>query len=162
VASSTENSGTILNSLPLKIFFWAAAAFFIGFIVYKLFLSEGFFAKGNIQLTAETSDVPPVGLNDYSKYNELIDQAERKSDYTLSTRYLYLQTLKNLSDSDLILYSPEKTNYSYVRELSGKTCRHDFASLTLSYEYVWYGKFIIDPLQYRELKEQFISFNKKV
>ncbi|MEO6290327.1 MAG: hypothetical protein ABIO76_10415 [Ginsengibacter sp.] len=162
VTAKENNSANFLNSLPLKIFFWAAAIFFIGFIIYKLFLTESFFAKRNIKITDEASDETPQGLSDYLKYNDLIYEAEAKSDYNLCTRYLYLQTLKKLADSDLISYCPDKTNDSYVKELLGKGYRHDFASLTLNYEYVWYGKFVITSAQYRELKEQFFSFNKKV
>lgn len=162
-ASSNESdSNNFLNSFPLKIFFWAVALFFIGFIIYKLFLTDGIFAKRNIKVREDQIENEPEGLNEYSEYDGLIREAETKSDYNLSTRYLYLQTLKKLADRDLILYSPGKTNYSYVKELSNQNYRQEFASLTLNYEYVWYGKFVISSGQYRQLKEEFNSFNKKV
>lgn len=156
-----RNSGNFLNSLPLQIFFWALAIFFIGFIIYKLFLTDGIFSKRNAKAVGPQPGIEPEGLNEYSEYDRLIREAEAKSDYNLSTRYLFLQTLKRLADADLIQYSPDKTNYNYVMELSNKNYRHDFASLTLNYEYVWYGKFVLTPDRYRQLKEQFISFNKK-
>lgn len=162
-ASPAENnSGNFLNSFPLQIFFWAVAVFFIGFIIYKLFLANGGFVKRNTKVTEEKIENEKEGLNEYSEYDGLIREAETKSDYNLSTRYLYLQTLKKLADRDLILYSPDKTNYSYVKELSNQNCQQEFASLTLNYEYVWYGKFVISPDHYQQLKEQFNSFNKKV
>lgn len=162
-ASSNESdSNNFLNSFPLKIFFWAVALFFIGFIIYKLFLTDGIFAKRNIKVREDQIENEPEGLNEYSEYDGLIGEAEARSDYNLSTRYLYLQTLKKLADRDLILYSPGKTNYSYVKELSNQNYRQEFASLTLNYEYVWYGKFVISSGQYRQLKEEFNSFNKKV
>lgn len=162
-ASSNESdSNNFLNSFPLKIFFWAVAIFFIGFIIYKLFLTDGIFAKRNIKVREDQIENEPEGLNEYSEYDGLIGEAEARSDYNLSTRYLYLQTLKKLADRDLILYSPGKTNYSYVKELSNQNYRQEFASLTLNYEYVWYGKFVISSGQYRQLKEEFNSFNKKV
>ena len=162
-SSSTENnSDNFLNSFPLQIFFWAVAIFFIGFIIYKLFLTNGIFAKKSTKVAKEQIENEPEGLNEYSQYDSLIHEAETKSDYNLSTRYLYLQTLKQLADRELILYSPDKTNHSYIKELLNENYRKDFASLTLNYEYVWYGKFVIKSGHYQQLKEQFKSFNKKV
>jgi hypothetical protein len=75
---------------------------------------------------------------------------------------LYLQSLKKLSDKELILFSPDKTNNNYISELSGRDYQNDFYLLTHNYEYIWYGKFLIDVANYQQLKSQFISFNKKV
>lgn len=160
--SAENNSNNFLNSFPLQIFFWAIAIFFIGIIIYKLFLTNGIFAKRNTKLTEDQTENEPKGLNEYSEYDGFIREAEVMNDYNLATRYLYLRTLKKLADSDLILYSPDKTNYSYVKELSNENYRQEFASLTLNYEYVWYGKFVISSRRYQQLKEQFNSFNKKV
>ena len=80
----------------------------------------------------------------------------------LPPRYLYLQSLKKLSDNELILFSPDKTNRIYVKELSDRIYQSEFAYLTLNYEYVWYGKFAINLSRYEQLKEQFILFNKKI
>lgn len=157
-----NNSDNFVNSFPLQIFFWAVAIFFIGFIIYKLFLTNGIFAKRNTKVTEGRAEDEPEGLNAYSEYDRLIREAEFKNDYNLSTRYLYLQTLKKLADNDLILYSPDKTNYSYVKELSNQNYNQEFASLTRNYEYIWYGKFVINPDSYQQLKEQFNLFNKKL
>jgi hypothetical protein len=75
---------------------------------------------------------------------------------------LYLQSLKQLADRELIIFSPDKTNNRYVKELSGNGYQQEFAFLTNSYEYVWYGKFALDPSRYKTLKGQFILFNTKV
>lgn len=161
-SSKDADSNNFLNSLPLQILLWAVAAFFIGFIIYRLFFRGSLFAKRKANFSEEQVSGELAGLDEYSEYNALIHEAESKNDFNLSTRYLYLQTLKKLSDSDLILFSRDKTNYSYLKELSKQNYLQEFASLTLSYEYVWYGKFIITSTQYQELKKQFILFNKKV
>ena len=44
-SSSNGDDGGFLNSLPLRIFFWTIAIFFICFIIYKLFLTGGLFAR---------------------------------------------------------------------------------------------------------------------
>lgn len=162
ISTPSSSSNGFLNSFPVKIFFWLIAIFFIGFILYKLFFKGGLFTKGNIKHDDEPVVEEPEKLNEYSTYNELIHEAELKNDFNLAIRYLYLQSLKKLSDRELILFSPDKTNKFYVEELSGRTCQFEFASLTLNYEYVWYGKFAINPDRYQQLKQEFISFNKKI
>src|SRR5665647_1632392 len=102
------------------------------------------------------------GLDESSKYDSLIHEAESKNDFNLSTRFWYLKTLKNLSDKELIYFSPDKTNKEYVQEMASNIHQKLFASLTRNYEYVWYGKFIIDKIKYEQLKSEFILFNKKV
>lgn len=158
----SSSSNGFLNSFPVKIFFWLIAIFFIGFILYKLFFKGGLFTKGNIKNDNEPAVEESEKLSEYSAYNELIHEAELKNDFNLAIRYLYLQSLKKLSDRELILFSPDKTNKLYVQELSGHTYQFEFASLTLNYEYVWYGKFAIDSIRYQKLKEEFILFNKKI
>ena len=155
------SSNNLLNSFPVKIFFWIVALFFIGFITYKLFFTGALFPKGNINVDNGQTDDIPLGLNEYAEYNTLISEAEQMKDFNSSTRYLYLQTLRRLGDRELIQFSPDKTNYAYVKELAGKPNQQTFASLTLNYDYVWYGKFAISENRYRQLKEEFISFNKK-
>ena len=160
--STPGTSGGFLNSFPVKIFFWLLSIFFIGFILYKLFFKGGLFAKGNVKHENEPIPEEPEKLSEYSAYNELIHEAELKNDFNLATRYLYLQSLKKLSDHELILFSPDKTNKVYVDELSGRSFQSEFAYLTFNYEYVWYGKFAINLSRYHQLKEQFILFNKKI
>jgi len=159
---TSTNSNSFLNSFPIRIFFWIVAIFFIGFILYKLFLTGGLFAKGNAKAGDEPVNREPESLNEYAEYNLLIHEAELKNDFNLSIRYLYLQSLKKLADAELIIFSPNKANNLYVTELAGRSYQQEFAFLTLSYEYVWYGRFAIDRIQYKKLKAEFILFNKKV
>jgi hypothetical protein len=163
-SKSTDNSGinNFLNSFPLKIFFWIMAVFFIGFILHKLFFKSGLFAKEIVNSDDETSNEEPEKLNEFSQYNVLINEAETKNDFNLATRYLYLQTLKRLSEKELILFSPDKTNNVYIQELYETNYQHKFESLTRNYEYIWYGKFVIDNNSYLQLKGQFILFNKQI
>lgn len=162
ISIPSSSSNGFLNSFPVKIFFWLIAIFFIGFILYKLFFRGGLFTKENIKHSDEPVTEEPEKLSEYSTYNGLINDAELKNDFNLAIRYLYLQSLKKLSDRELILFSSDKTNKFYVEELSGSTYQFEFASLTLNYEYVWYGKFAINPDRYHQLKQEFISFNKKI
>ncbi len=164
VPRSSDNSGInkFLNSLPLKIFFWALAIFFIAFIFYKVFFKNGIFDRKKSRSLENDNEDPLMGLEEFSKYNALILEAETTNNFNLSTRYLYLQTLKTLSDKGLINFSTDKTNNEYLHEMASHKYQRQFASLTRNYEYVWYGKFLIDQFQYQKLKNEFIAFNKKV
>jgi hypothetical protein len=161
-STSGTDPNSFLNSFPVRIFFWIMAIFFIGFILFKLFFTGGLFAKGDAKAYDEHTNKKPDALNEYSEYNVLIHEAELRNDFNLSIRYLYLQSLKKLADSELILFSADKTNNLYVQELAGRSHQKRFAFLTLNYEYVWYGRFTIDIIRYQKLKEEFILFNKKI
>ena len=150
-----------LNSLPVKIFFWALACAFIGLIFYKIFYKNSVFTNLKNKSTGSRDDdllseLPASG------YEPLIKEAERLENFNLSVRYLYLQTLTTLSEKGLLNTSPGKTNSDYLEEMASSPFGSEFALLTRSYEYLWYGKFHIEPLSYQKLKNEFILFNKKV
>lgn len=145
-----------------KIFFWTLACIFIGFIVYKLFIAEGFFQR---QTTSSKVTVLPdeeehlFALTDYDK---LLAQAVTEKNYRLAIRYHYLQTLQKLAAKGAIQFTADKTNYEYIRELFGKPYKDEFASLTLNYEYAWYGKFDISESMFTTIQKNFKQFNNQL
>ena len=151
----------ILNSLPLKIFFWALALIFIAFITYKVFFKNGIFV-GRKKIIVEGDEESLQELNEVSAYDTLIAEAENSEQFNLATRYLFLKTLKNLSDRSFINFTAEKTNKDYLKEMEQHNYFSEFRELTRNYEYTWYGKFVIDKEEYQKLKEAFDSFNKKI
>jgi len=145
-----------------KYFFWMLAAVFVAFILFKLFFTEGFFqrsyAKSNVtRLEDESGD-----LSKTADYAKLVALAVSSGNFRLAVRYHYLQTLQKLSSKGLIQFATDKTNYQYVRELSGKSYKNDFASLTLNYEYVWYGEFEVDEVIFNTIQNKFKQFNNEV
>ena len=162
---SVKDSGAfnkILNSLPLKIFFWTLALIFIAFIGYRVLFKNGIFTAKKNKVTAEGDEELSIDLGDFSKYDALISEAENAKNFNLATRYLYLKTLKNLSEKGLINFVPDKTNLDYLHEMETGNYFEEFQSLTHNYEYLWYGKFLIGEKNYQHLKKEFILFNKKV
>ena len=151
----------IFGNPVVKIILWVMAVFLIGFLVWKLFLGENFFRRDR-RYKNSVGEKEEEELPDASAYERLIAQAVMNKDYRLAIRYLYLQTLKKLTDSGLLQFSADKTNYQYVKELQGKPYQNDFASITLNYDYVWYGKFEIDENLYARLSDNFRSFNQKL
>ena len=53
-----------------------------------------------------------------------------------------------------------KTNYEYVMELRKHKFANEFASLTLQYEYVWYGEYPVDERLFEQIQGSFTQFNK--
>lgn len=163
--SAGEPPGPRINifSLPaVKIVLWILAIFLIGFLVWKLFLGENFFRRNRSFKSNLGSNTQEEKEPDISGYDELIASAVQDKNYRLAVRYSYLQALKRLTDNGLVHFTADKTNYQYVNELNGKPFQNDFAALTLSYEYVWYGKFEIREDVYARLSRNFRSFNQKI
>ena len=152
---------SFFGSPVTKIIFFLLAGIFIGFILYKLFFTEGFFqrqrARSNVVALA-----PQEELNNGTDYNKLIAQAIGNKNYRLGVRYLYLQTLQKLMIVGLIQFATDKTNYQYLRELESKPCKNEFVLLTISYEYIWYGEFSIDETQFSRIQNDFKQFNNKL
>lgn len=149
----------LLHFEGAHVFFWLLALLFIGVIIYKVFIQSGFFFTGRKRKNISPEDVNLEELKTAHAYEQFIQEAEQKEDYSLATRYWYLKTLKNLKDLELIQYSPDKTNQEYLSELRGNTQLDHFNNLTRHYEYVWYGKFFLQKERYLKIKDSFVVFN---
>lgn len=139
------------------IIFWIVAIGLFAYLVYRLFLSNSSFFSRNrknisadIQITAENTNDPDVMLRN----------AIRNGNYRLAVRYLYLQALLRLSERKFIEINASKTNYEYVNEVRKHKFANEFASLTLQYEYVWYGEYPVDQRLFEQIQAGFIQFHK--
>ena len=95
-------------------------------------------------------------------FSEQIAIALQNKNYRLVVRLLYLQTLKQLSDKNLIDWQPEKTNQTYVSELKQQPYHQQFVSLTNQFEYIWYGEFYIDENTFQPIYQSFQEFNTQM
>ena len=91
-------------------------------------------------------------------YEQQITDAITQGKYRLAVRLLYLQTLRLLSDKQIISYSREKTNAAYLRSMISTPWYKTFASLTLDYEYIWYGERAVSSEQFKAVHDQFSQF----
>lgn len=94
-------------------------------------------------------------------FDEEINAAIQKGEFRLGVRLLYLKTLKELSDKELINWTPNRTNRSYVEEISDKW-RKDFGALTNHFEYAWYGGVPIPNAEFELIKADFEHFKEKL
>jgi hypothetical protein len=143
---------------------WALGIGILLFVLYKLFLSkQGLFASNrkNISATIETNLEEEISPD---QFESLIKKAAAEGNYRLAVRYLYLQSLHQLSEKGYVVIGTEKTNYQYLNEIRKRSSSvgSSFAPLTLKYEYIWYGEYEIANTAYFILEKDFKEFKKQI
>jgi hypothetical protein len=88
-------------------------------------------------------------------FEKNISQSIYNQNYKLATRLLFLRLLKTMTEKEVLSYSLDKTNFDYLMALHGKKIFADFASAVRNYEYVWYGNFAINAVQFEAIKTNF-------
>jgi hypothetical protein len=91
-------------------------------------------------------------------FDTLIGDALKSANYRLATRLYYLKTLKKLSDTGLINWQKNKTNFEYYYELKGAEQRKNFYHLTRLFESAWYGNADITATEFDENLKAFTGF----
>lgn len=97
-----------------------------------------------------------------SEFDELLAKALSDKNYRLAVRYLYLKTLQKLDEAQLIEWSPNKTNHSYINELTNRDLIPSFRDKVLLFELVWYGEYQIKEPEFDQIHNAFASFNQNV
>lgn len=154
--TSVGSGNEIFRNPFIRFILTTLAVFFIGFILYRIFFN-GFFKRNGARVP-DDDEQPQEMEPDPNAYNSLVHEAVADQNYRLAVRYLYLQTLQVLHDKNVLEVLPGKTNENYVKELQGSPHHPLFASLTTSYEYIWYGKFEINYSLFQQLQNNFKQF----
>lgn len=117
----------------------------------------------SILIGRKSNSIKPVFSEEELREEDLdarIKEALTKNQYDLATRYIFLKSLKLLSNAELILWSLEKTNHDYQTELRKTKAAPFFSKLALYYEYAEYGDFDISRSDYDSIEETFNQLNK--
>ena len=152
----------LFSSAIVKVIFWILAGIFVAFIVYRLFLADSIFQKNVKKAEAVFEAVREEEITSETDFDAAITMAISQQQYRTAVRYHYLKTLHMLAAHQWILLSGDKTNFQYVREIKHIELQNGFSKLTLHYEYVWYGEFPIDAIQYARMEMDFKEFDKKL
>lgn len=91
-----------------------------------------------------------------------LQQAVLDGNYRLAIRLLYLHSLKQLSDRQLINWQINKTNTAYIDELKDPALRQSFYRLTRQFESNWYGNVPIREQEFVQVRAQFEQFNQQL
>lgn len=129
------------------------------FVCIKLIIQykgRWFFDKSDPKLQEINSEIEKnIHLVDFK---ELIHKYEMQNNTRQSIRLYYLWLLKTLSDKNIIQWSVQKTNSDYFREIKDLTLKQEFAKLSYLYNYIWYGEFQIQELDYQSAKADFEKY----
>ncbi|NMG68272.1 DUF4129 domain-containing protein, partial [Azoarcus indigens] len=95
-------------------------------------------------------------------FDEAISKALADKHFSLAIRLMYLQNLKILADTNRIKWNEHKTNWQYVNELAGTTLQNGLRRTTYIFEYVQYGKVIIEETKFNQLQNIFKQFKESI
>lgn len=153
--------------LLLKIVMYTILAVMILFIVYKIIKNAGGFNFGKVRKRIMVSasedqtieDQEDIENNDFSK---LVQTAKENKDYRRAVRYYYLWILQKLSELKHIDWHKEKTNHDYYLELNQKTFQEDFFNSNFLFDYIWYGKFDLNSIEFEKAEVIFKKTLSKI
>jgi len=134
---------------------WALALGLVVFIIIKL-TGTNIFSRKSTEIEIPYSE-SLENIHEIT-FDEEIEKALSNRNYRLAVRLLYLRTLKQLSDAQLISWQLEKTNSAYLNELQDQAQKQSFGILTRQFEYVWYGDFPVDGQSYQNINTLFHDF----
>ncbi len=95
-------------------------------------------------------------------FEKQIRKATSNQEFRHGIRFLYLRSLKELTEKNLIDYTHEKTNRDYLNQLTGTVYCKDFYRLTQDFEYIWYGKFDLSAEQFHLIQQDFYRFKQSL
>jgi len=161
------NSSSWLNDLVKKEWFrnllWVlVVGGFLAVLIWFIVSSDiQLFRRQSPAMTKqEEDDLVNQSIFDIN-YDQEIHRAIAAQNYRLAIRLLYLQTLKRLSEENIINYKQERTNNDYVMQLFNTGYYKDFFRLTRHFEYAWYGQFPVAPASFEVIKTDFNSFKQR-
>ena len=147
-------------STYLQYFLLTVSASFLAYIIFKSLgidlvkLMTGEAKKVSVPYTETLENIHEIN------FDAEIENAIAQHNYRIAVRLLYLKSLKQLSDKNLIQWQIDKTNSAYVFELTNPDQKQLFGLLTRRFEYVWYGNFTIDRQTFTSVNQLFQTFIK--
>jgi hypothetical protein len=155
-------SGSQVYNFLYNLFLYVLTPLAVIYIIWKLFgADKRFFLYASSKKNKLNFEEAPENIQELD-FEKLIQDAIRKKHFRLAVRLSYLLILKELTLKGLIIWSPEKTNYEYLREIRENKIRDQFAHNTLMYEYVWYGDFEIDLDNFSKVSAAFQAFTRQI
>lgn len=163
-ASSPSFTESVGNKAWFKVLVWVLiGGAFIAIIILFLSSSNISLFRKKQEEAGKTEEEGEFGEDIFSMDHEReIRRAEEQGDLRRAIRYLYLRTLRDLAQKDLIRYRHESTDSDYLRQLAQTGYYRDFGRLTRHFQYAWYGKFTVEQPLYRMIGEEFTNFKKRL
>lgn len=131
------------------------------FLIYYMYINspkDGKKINGNIE---ELSEVNPTEIP-LTELQRMLREALAKDDYRAAIRIYFIFIIRDLAEKNWIKWEKEKTNFHYLREMSGKKEFDDFNRSVSYFEIIWYGKRKIDLNRFEEIKPNFTRLLDKL
>lgn len=153
--------GSVANSGVLTVVIVVVIVLVICLIIMKLYGVNFRTLIGRKKMDTPDIDIYTENVHEMN-FDVLITNALKNKDYRLAIRFLYLKNLKQLSDKDIIIWSANKTNYSYQFEINDNALRSKFLETTLIFDYVWYGEFVVSEEQFSDIYSRMNNLNTMI
>lgn len=142
---------------PFLIGLFIAIIFLVLWFIYRK-RPELFMRSPKASLAYEVHEDSIYGVD----FDAQIREALTRKDYKEASRLLYLQTLRELSDNEYIIWELYKTPTEYIYELKPENGRETFRVLTNTFLKVRYGNFDITESVYTDMKSMQAELRKEV
>jgi hypothetical protein len=145
---ATQGLGAVLQLL--------AVLFALSMIAYGIYWMMQ--TPRNRVLFKDGTEITLANLDEYIHETDLerfLREALAASNWPLAVRLYFLQTIKQLSEKGVIVWSKEKTNRDYLREMRSHRLGMQFRDATRQYERVWYGNQGISAEDFARLEPEF-------
>lgn len=135
---------------------------FIGLLVWIL-------SNENISLFKKKPRVEGEAIEEEStedifemNFERELQKAIDAKNFRVAVRLMYLRTLRDLSNKNLIKYTHERTNSDYLFQLAGTNYYKNFFKLTRSFDYTWYGQFQLSQDSFALIQNDFNTFKQQL
>jgi len=142
--------------------FWGNIAQVLAILLAVLAIGYGIYRMmqepRNRRIARDGAEITEENLEAYLHETDLerfLREALARGDFPQALRIYYLQVIKSLSESGLILWSREKTNRDYLREMRTNPLSLDFQHVTHTFERVWYGNTALNQEEFTQLEPAF-------
>ncbi len=152
ILSSSKVYSTILDYLYYGLMIAALLLIIRGLIkADRRGLLFGKVKTNEIKIVERDEDISNIN------FDELISVSIDNKHYKLAIRYLFLKSLKLLSENGLVELRNNKTNHQYLSEIKNHQIAEVFRNTTSMFEWIWYGDF---PVNEDIMKSSQNDFNK--
>jgi hypothetical protein len=140
----------------VRTIFYILLAGLLLYIIYRVVVVNKLYMIYSSKKSKDDDDGPSDITEDDLEEN--IQKAIAAKQHRQAVRYLYLKTLRRLSEKGLIRLHAQATNYDYVNQLNQHSRAEEFRFLTRIYDYVWYGEFGLTDEQFDLVHANFRRF----
>ena len=153
---NTWNAAPSINSAIIKTFLIIVAIAILVFVIFKIFAGNYFMANTKIEKEAKVFNIEDVKENIKEvELDKMLKIALQQRLYKEAIRIYYLMIIKKLFVNNSIVWTKNKTNSEYLREMRKNSNFKIFSETTTIYEKIWFGDITVNETDFQKLKQIF-------